>query len=202
MANATKEKEVKIFEKTLDEIRGLVKDTNCKERVNRTGSSFFEGSKRFCKLIKSGKDLVQLELNVKLPESFTKGRSDIITYSRAEAARKHLGTMVHLIRTKDEELIASALKTSWKIFRDEIAQEAAKAKGAGDSGNASSKEKTEGKAKGSKSTPKKNEEQKVAAEAPVQNKVETRKLTDEDLKRLENYKKQGKLKDVDPHRKS
>lgn len=116
---------VTMYEKSLEQIKGLVKGTNCTPREIKTGCSFFEGSDRFCKLVKTKEDMLYLEINVELPEAIEKKISSnneaiFKKYSRIEASQKHLGSMVYLLKTKDEKLASFAIKESWNAFRSFI----------------------------------------------------------------------------------
>ena len=125
MANKVKEvnkkvegkeaKKTKGFDIVIRDIRNLVKDSKTLERQIQTGSSFFEGSTRFCKLVKTSDDLVYLELNVKIPN--ISDHPDIKSFSKVEASKKHLGTMTHLVRTRDMKLVSKILPMAWKTFR-------------------------------------------------------------------------------------
>lgn len=120
VVNKAEGKEVqktKGFDLLIKEIRSLTKDSKTLERQITTGSSFFEGSTRFCKLVKTSDDLIYLELNVKVPN--LPEHPDIKTFTRVEASKKHLGTMTHLVRTRDKDMAIKVLKMAWKTFREQ-----------------------------------------------------------------------------------
>lgn len=182
MAEALKEKKeekLNLYEATLRQIKELTRGAQIKERQNTTGSSFFEGSKRFCKLVKTDKGGAFLEINVLLPKEM-QDLPGMTTFSKVEASRKHLGTMRHAFRTSDEKDIAQVLKEAWRIFREEVAKE----EEAKDSSKADSKEDKHQKDRKGNS---------VSSE-----KVETRKLSEEDIKRLQKYQREGKYKERPP----
>lgn len=113
-------KKVSGFDSTVKEIRGLVKGSKVTEKQIKTGSSFFEGSDRFCKLVKTADDLIYLELNVKLDNKVLDkilAKSDYKTYSRIEAAQKHLGSLHHIVKSRAIDEIKTVLNLAWKEFR-------------------------------------------------------------------------------------
>jgi flagellin-specific chaperone FliS len=109
------------FDKTLKEIKNLVKaDKRIREKAITTGNSFFLDSDRFCKLVKTKNDIIYLELNVKLSqETIKKIGPNLQTFSKVEASKKHLGTLVHILKSKDEKEVLMALKEAWKIFQEQ-----------------------------------------------------------------------------------
>lgn len=115
-----KKNQVSAFEKTLKEIRDLVKaDKRIKEKKITTGVSFFLDSDRFCKLVHTKNDLIYLELNVKLSdETIKKIGPNLQTFSRVEASKKHLGTLVHILKTKEINEAKMVLNEAFKIFQE------------------------------------------------------------------------------------
>lgn len=177
-------KEIKMtFERTLKEIRDLVKGSQIKEKVNQTGHSFFEGTKRFCKLVKTNKDHIYLELNVKLSDDTIKKLGpNLQTFSKVEASKKHLGSLVHILKTKNEEEVKTVLKEAYQIFREELKKNVEQANGRSNSSRSS---KT-GKASSEQSETSKNVAAAKSSECVV------RKLTKEDIERLQAYDEQKK----------
>ncbi|MBZ4649220.1 hypothetical protein [Thermosipho sp. (in: thermotogales)] len=169
------------FDKTLKEIKNLVKD-RLSMKENTTGNSFFSGSDRFCKLVKTGKEGVYLELNVKLSDTTIKKLGpNLQTFSKVEASKKHLGTLVHILKSNDEAEVKEALHEAWKNFQDMVNRK-------GEEKKEASTSKTIQKSGKSKLN-KKNKKASVAASEVV-----TRKMTQEDLDRLNEYKKKkGKI---------
>lgn len=162
------------FARTLNEIRTLVKGTGIQEKINKTGSSFFQGSKRFVKLVQTGKEGVYLEVNVVLPADLVKKAGSAMTsFSKVEASKKHLGTMRHLYRGNDSALVTQILKGAKAAFDQELKTEAVQA------------EKVEKKAK---------EKASGNAKKPATTGMTTRKMSKEDIARLEGYEAEGKLK--------
>lgn len=173
------EKKVDGFALTLKEIKTLIKGTKITERENKTGSSFFDGSKRFCKVVKTGKEAVYLELNVKLPEKYKK-LDGMETFSPQEASKKHLGTLVHIFRGKDEKVIKEVINEAFNVFQAELTKKVEQA----NKDAANNKESS----KGSTSNVKEDKKEKV-----TNPKMETRQISDEDKKKLQQWEREGKL---------
>ena len=82
-----------------------------------TGTSFFQGKRRLCKVMK-GKRGLTLEINVNLPEEVEKEYSlEII--SPAVAKAKHLGTMKYRARLVDMKLLNKLVKAMVDSFKEE-----------------------------------------------------------------------------------
>lgn len=182
-----------LYTLTLEEIQVLTKDIK-NRRVNETatGVSFFEGSRRFCKLLPSKKK-VALELNVVLPKE-QQALEGMTTYSVAEASKKHLGTMRHLYQTSDIELTKKVVHIAYAIFVVEGKElqkkeaEAAKA------------EKTTSTPEKKIITPNNNTSNhgKKNTSTKGQSGCSTRQLTSQDMERLTKYQEQGKYKPIPP----
>jgi len=90
---------------------------------SKTGTSFFSGKKRLCKLLKTKRG-VTLEINVKLSKE-TAGIAGMESISAVLATKKHLGTMKHLYRANDAKQIAAIMKEAIVIFKAELEAEKA-----------------------------------------------------------------------------
>lgn len=112
------EKSITIINKLIDSNKSL----KIVAADSKTGTSYFSGKKRLCKLIKTKRG-VTLEINVVLPKEM-KELSGMETISISTAHKKHLGTMKHLYRSEDSKQITNIMKAILEVFKQEL--EAAK----------------------------------------------------------------------------
>lgn len=101
-----------IYEKTLSQIRDLVKEGQFVEKKNASGHSFFGPSKtRLLKLVKI-KSGHKLEFNVEVP---TADEMQVLTLEQAK--EKHMGTCRWIYNGKDERMIEKLVKHAVKNFK-------------------------------------------------------------------------------------
>ena len=118
------------YEIANENVRTSIKGTKIVESEISTGTSFFEGKKRLCKVLKSKKSLA-IEVNVTLDKA-TEEKFGLTKISYATAKAKHLGTMkylVNLTETKDMVILVKAMVTAFKVEQaaDKAAQDIANA---------------------------------------------------------------------------
>ena len=119
---AKQEVQVQESMKALGTIRTLIegsKDLKIIENEASTGYSFFAGKKRLCKLLKTKRG-ISLELNVKLPASFSKDLEGMETISAAVAHKKHLGTMKHLYKSGTDTKVKEIMEQALQVFAQEL----------------------------------------------------------------------------------
>jgi hypothetical protein len=112
------------YELAQENVRVATKGTKIVESEISTGTSFFEGKKRLCKVLKSKKSLA-IEVNVTLDKA-TEEKFNLTKISYATAKAKHLGTMkylVNLVETKDMALLVKAMVIAFKA--EQVAEKAA-----------------------------------------------------------------------------
>lgn len=179
-----------LFDFAVEEVREKMKDLKRKkENQASTGISFFQGSRRFCKVL-NGKKKLNVELNVTLPKEVQKQFPNLKTYSEQEAKKKHLGTMRHLISCNTEEEVRAIVEVAFQQFVKETKEEKSSSKSQNTSQR--TKNSTQSNSKNPRSKAKRAKNTNSGSDGCF-----TRQLTTEDLERLSKYEKQGKLK-VDP----
>jgi len=190
----TQVQEKSISTLVLEEVNTLMKDIkNKKVNETATGVSFFEGNRRFCKLLNSKKK-ANLELNVLLPKDL-QAIDGMTTYSTVEASKKHLGTMRHLFQTDNIESLKKVINAAFLIFVADGKKKAEELK------TQEAKKATDNAAKAAKTTG--TTEKKIIvpgtpAATTKASGVSTRQLTSEDVEHLQKLQAQGKYKPLSP----
>ena len=111
------------YEIANENVRTSIKETKIVESEISTGTSFFEGKKRLCKVLKSKKSLA-IEINVTLDKA-TELKFGLTKISYATAKAKHLGTMKYLANLTDTKEMAILVKAMVAAFKVEQAAEKA-----------------------------------------------------------------------------
>lgn len=113
------------FETAVENVTAAIKGTKLVQQENSTGTSFFEGKKRLCKILKSKKSL-SIEINVIL-DAETEKEYSLTRISAKVAHEKHLGTMKYMARIPDVKMLPKLLKTMVVAFKaEQIAEKAEK----------------------------------------------------------------------------
>jgi hypothetical protein len=84
-----------------------------------TGTSFFQGNDRLCKVLKTKRGL-RIEINVDLPEELI-SLPGMVTIDAAEAYSKHYGTVRHIYKGESLQDIKSVMTEAVRIFKQNIA---------------------------------------------------------------------------------
>ncbi|MDF2615369.1 MAG: hypothetical protein K0Q47_24 [Sedimentibacter sp.] len=111
------------FEIAVENTTAAIKGTKIISSEISTGTSFFEGKKRLCKILKS-KNSLSIEINVVL-DSETEKEYNLTRISAKQAHEKHLGTMKYLAKISDVKLLPKLLKVMVEVFKAEQAAEKA-----------------------------------------------------------------------------
>jgi hypothetical protein len=117
-----------IYEIAVEAVQKAVTGTKIVDSEVSTGTSFFEGKKRLCKVLKSKKS-ASIEINVNLDKA-TETKYNLSKISLAVAREKHLGTMKYMANihdTKELPGLIKALVTSFKAEQALAKAELAKA---------------------------------------------------------------------------
>jgi len=80
----------------------------------QTGTSFFQGNDRLCKVLKTKRGL-RIEINVELPEEYVK-LPHMESIDEATAYAKHYGTVRHIYRGEDMKDIKKIMTAAIDIF--------------------------------------------------------------------------------------
>ena len=111
------------YEIAVEAVRTAHKGTKIVESEVSTGTSFFEGKKRLCKVLKS-KKAGSVEINVVLDKA-TEEKFNLNRITAASAKAKHLGTMKYMATINDLKELPILLKAMVESFKAEAAAEKA-----------------------------------------------------------------------------
>lgn len=85
----------------------------------QTGTSFFQGKDRLCKVLKTKRGL-RIEINVGLPDKIAK-IDGMETIEPETAYLKHYGTVRHIYRGEDIPAIKMIMTEAVQIFKENMA---------------------------------------------------------------------------------
>ena len=111
------------YEIAIEAVTTASKTTKIVSSEISTGTSFFEGKKRLCKVLKSKKSIA-IEINVVLDKA-TETKYNLNRISLATARSKHLGTMKYMANIPNVNDIAALVKAMVTSFKAEQAAEKA-----------------------------------------------------------------------------
>lgn len=123
----TKKEEVKdLYKFTNDSVAKVIKGTKIIAQEISTGTSYFQGKNRLCKVLKTKRG-ISLEINVILPKE-VETEFTLEKISAAVAYRKHLGTMKYMAKLNDEKVLPKLLKSMVEEFKklNQVAKEEVK----------------------------------------------------------------------------
>lgn len=113
-----------LFEKANEDIAKAVKATKIVAQEVKTGTSYFEGKSRLCKVLKTKKGIT-MEINVTLTKAVEE-EFGLEKISAKTAYEKHLGTMKYMARFNDGKQINKLLKLMVAAFIQQNKKEIAK----------------------------------------------------------------------------
>jgi hypothetical protein len=112
-----------IYEIAVETITAATKDTKIVATEVSTGTSFFEGKKRLCKVLQT-KKAIAIEINVVLDKE-TEKKFNLNRISLATAREKHMGTMKYMANIPDAKALPGFIKVLVASFKAEQAAEKA-----------------------------------------------------------------------------
>lgn len=115
-----------LYKLTNDSVAKAIKGTKIIAQEISTGTSYFQGKNRLCKVLKTKRG-ISLEINVILPKEIEE-EFLLEKISAATAYKKHLGTMKYMAKLNDEKSLPKLLKSmveEFKKLNQEIKEEKA-----------------------------------------------------------------------------
>lgn len=104
-----------LYKLTNDSVAKAIKGTKIVGKEISTGTSYFQGKTRLCKVLKTKRG-ISLEINVLLPKEIEE-EFFLEKISAATAYKKHLGTMKYHAKLNDEKALPKLIKSMVEEFK-------------------------------------------------------------------------------------